>query len=196
MDATERERLRALCETIPDGDVTPCCGRAGEDGHHSSWALGATPHGAALRAWVAGPLDLLALARTALPALIDDADAADARIAKAERERDEARAGFRALAEERDLLRAEVERLREQARVWRTLAHDGSIASRDLGVIGATESALALAACARRAGQHAAQGAEAERETCAMIATPYAARWPCAGDIVAKIRARGAGGGE
>ena len=116
-------------------------------------------------------------------------------LATATRERDEARAGFRALAEERDLLRAEVERLREQARVWRTLAHDGSIASRDLGVIGATESALALAACARRAGQHAAQGAEAERETCAMIATPYAARWPCAGDIVAKIRARGAGGG-
>ena len=63
MDAKERARLRALCETIPEGDVTPCCTRAGEDGHHSSWALGATPHGAALRAWVAGPLDLLALAR-------------------------------------------------------------------------------------------------------------------------------------
>ena len=91
MDTTERARLRALCETIPDGDVTPCCGRAGEDGHHSSWALGMMPHGAALRAWVAGPLDLLALARAALPALLDDADAADARIAKAERERDEAR---------------------------------------------------------------------------------------------------------
>ena len=36
---------------------------------------------------------------------------------------------------------------------------------------------------------------EEEREACAAIATPYAARWPCAGDIVAKIRARGAGGG-
>lgn len=91
MDAKERARLRALRETIPAGDVTPCCERAGEDGHHSSWALGATPHGAAIRAWVAGPLDLLALARAALPALLDDADAADARIAKAERERDEAR---------------------------------------------------------------------------------------------------------
>lgn len=93
MDATERERLRALCETIPDGDVTPCCGRAGEDGHHSSWALGATPHGAAIRAWVAGPLDLLALARTALPALLDDSERLDA----ATRERDEARAMLRNL---------------------------------------------------------------------------------------------------
>jgi len=100
MDADERARLRALRETIPAGDVTPCCERAGQDGHHSSWALGMMPHGAALRAWVAGPLDLLALARTALPVLLDDADAADARIAKAERERDEAR--------------AEVERLRAE----------------------------------------------------------------------------------
>ena len=63
MDAKERARLRALRETIPAGDVAPCCERAGQDGHHSSWALGATPHGAAIRAWVAGPLDLLALAR-------------------------------------------------------------------------------------------------------------------------------------
>ena len=97
MDATERARLRALCETIPDGDVTPCCGRAGEDGHHSSWSLGMMPHGAALRAWMAGPLDLLALARAALPALLDALDAA-------ERERDEARAEaerLRAIDQER-----------------------------------------------------------------------------------------------
>lgn len=93
MDAKERARLRALRETIPAGDVAPCCERAGQDGHHSSWALGATPHGAAIRAWVAGPLDLLALARTALPALLDDSERLDA----ATRERDEARAMLRNL---------------------------------------------------------------------------------------------------
>ena len=149
MDAKERARLRALCETIPDGDVTPCCGRAGEDGHHSSWALGMMPHGAALRAWVAGPLDLLALARTALPALLDALDAA-------ERERDEARAG-RALAEElacaigveRDILRRERDEARAEAARLRAAAQDLLDADADVP-LGETVSVEAVNRPARK----------------------------------------------
>lgn len=74
---------------------------------------------------------------------------------------------------ERDEARAEVERLLEQVRVWRTLARDGSIASVDLAVIGSDEAALAMGRIARRASQHAAQGAVAERDACAEVAEAW-----------------------
>lgn len=190
------------------------------------------------RCWsIVGPLNIVAMpheigalivgAVNALPALLDDSERLDA----VTRERDEARAETADLRATVDTMqvqldahrewlataqatgdeaRAEVERLREQARVWRTLAHDGSIASRDLGAIGATESALALAACARRASQHAAQGAAAEREACATICDAaeverdaccddrsrslHAGRMHGADECARAIRARGTGG--
>lgn len=86
-----------------------------------------------------------------------------------------------------DEARAEVERLRRELAEAR-----GDFAQmredRD-AYRGALDRAIEL-----RIGDRAEARLD-EREACAAIATPYAARWPCAGDIVAKIRARGAGGG-
>ena len=66
--------------------------------------------------------------------------------------------------------------------------------SRDLGAIGATESALALAACARRAGQHAAQGAAAERgrarRSAMTWATPRRSSDACCDDRSRSLHAR------
>ena len=86
---------------------------------------------------------------------------------------------------ERDEARAEVERLR---------ADLASIESSSAQVIAAEASRRELMPSVLDAVRKVAR--EEEREACAAIATPYAARWHCAGDIVAKIRARGAGGGE
>jgi len=94
-----------------------------------------------------------------------------------------------------DEARAEAERLREQVRVWRTLAREGSIASADLGVIGPDEAALALARCARRASEHAAQGAEAAREACIKLCDGIAARWETERAAGCSDVARAAAGG-
>lgn len=225
MDTTERTRLRALCEAAPAGEVRPCCAHAGEDGHNSGWSVRDARGEAVMstRRSVA-VADLYVAARDALPALLDDLDAADVRASVAERERDvavarlsrieairdEARATLgagqgvcyegltdaaRRVVRERDDARAEAERLREQVRVWRTLAREGSIASADLGVIGPDEAALALARCARRASEHAAQGAEAAREACAALCDGIAARWETERAAGCSDVARAAAGG-
>lgn len=98
MDAKERTRLRALCEAatpgpwdaIYDEDAGEWMVRTGHaDVAVLTWqqaldALGLSPVTMRTAAFIAA-------SRAALSALLDDADAADARIAKAERERDEAR---------------------------------------------------------------------------------------------------------
>ena len=234
----ETTRLRALCEAATPGPwetYRPAAGGLG-----IAHGDPRTHHGCIARIVAGSPADaaLIVGAVNALPALLDDADAADARIAKAERERDEARAETADLRATVDTMqvqldahrewlataqatgdeaRAEAERLREQARVWRTLACEGAIASRDLGVIGATEATLALARFAARAGQHATQGAAAEREACAVLCDEigdaaeaerdacsddrsrsrslHAGRMHGADECARAIRARGAGGG-
>lgn len=136
-------------------------------------------------------------------------DVAVARLSRIEAIRDEARATLgagqgaryegltdaaRRVVRERDDARAEAERLREQVRVWRTLAREGSIASADLGVIG-PDATLALARCARRASEHAAQGAEAAREACAALCDGIAARWEAERAAGCSDVARAAAGG-
>jgi len=107
MDAKDRTRLRALRKRA-DGswrlltaDDVDSDKDIAENGCTFVADLGATDvrH---RRCWsIVGPLNIVAMpheigalivgAVNALPALLDDADAADARIAKAERKRDEAR---------------------------------------------------------------------------------------------------------
>lgn len=107
MDTTERARLRALCEAAPAGEVRPCCAHAGEDGHNSGWSVRDARGEAVMstRRSVAGA-DLYVAARDALPALLDDLDAADVRASVAERERDVAVARLSRIEAIRDEARA------------------------------------------------------------------------------------------
>ena len=90
--------------------------------------------------------------------------------------------GLATATDERDEARAEVERLRAALEEREHDMHLRIRAGYDRTIADSWRAEVERAVAA-------------EREACAMIATPYAARWPCAGDIVAKIRARGAGGG-
>ena len=107
MDTTERTRLRALCEAAPAGEVRPCCAHAGEDGHNSGWSVrdarGEAVMSTRRSVAVAG---LYVAARDALPALLDDLDAADVRASVAERERDVAVARLSRIEAIRDEARA------------------------------------------------------------------------------------------
>lgn len=105
MDASERTRLRVLHEAAtpgpwasesrgivegPDTSMVAVCG--GRPTKDAALIVGAV---------------------NALPALLDDADAADARIAKAERERDEARAETADLRATVDTMQVQLDAHRE-----------------------------------------------------------------------------------
>lgn len=107
MDTTERARLRALCEAAPGGEVRPCCAHARADGHNSWWSVRDARGEAVMstRRSVA-VADLYVAARDALPALLDDLDAADVRASVAERERDVAVARLSRIEAIRDEARA------------------------------------------------------------------------------------------
>lgn len=233
MDTTERARLRALCEAATPGPWVTGEGAAGrfmvstDDG---VCCVGGVRRvvieindGCAPWRFPDGPIpeaQLIAASRTAIPALLDDLDAADVRASVAERERDvavarlsrieairdEARATLgagqgvcyegltdaaRRVVTERDEARAEVERLR------------ASEASR-------RELMPALLILVRKVAR------EEEREACAAIADEYAVdaraiaarcdgRFPATAEsariraeaaeiLAAAIRARGKGG--
>lgn len=89
MDKSERARLRALCEAATPGPWRDGAGFVApvRDGSGTFDSL-CECHGRNIRSNAV----FVAASRTAIPALLDDADAADARAEKAERERDDARA--------------------------------------------------------------------------------------------------------
>lgn len=118
MDATERARLRALCETATPGPWE-CNGVSvdPEDGYVFA-RQGANIRGTLIvldDTYERCGSDMLfvAASRTAIPALLDDADAADARIAKAERERDEARAEVAEMRATVDTMQVQLDAHRE-----------------------------------------------------------------------------------
>jgi len=116
MDTTERARLRALCEAATPGPwhvdeiggvtVTTCDpgGRVGEYVAEVVWPIDedgdedGNPY--------AADVALIAASRTAIPALLDDLDAADVRASVAERERDVAVARLSRIEAIRDEARA------------------------------------------------------------------------------------------
>ena len=151
MDATERARLRALCEAatpgpwdaIYDEDAGEWMVRTGHaDVAVLTWqqaidALGLSPMTMRTAAFIAA-------SRTAIPALLDDSERLDA----AERERDEARA-------EVERLRAAITRLRDNAAEMQSCA-------RAVGHVEEREACAELADAIRDAAWTA--GAEAMRE--------------------------------
>ena len=112
-------------------------------------------------------------------------------LATATRERDEARAETADLRATVDTMQVQLDAHREWLATAQATGDEARAEVERLRASDASRRELmpAVLDAVRKVAR------EEEREACAMIATPYAARWPCAGDIVAKIRARGAGGG-
>ena len=116
MDTTERTRLRALCEAATPGPwhvdetdgvtVTTCDpgGRVGEYVAEVIWP--GDEDGDEDGNPYAADAALIAASRTAIPALLDDLDAADVRASVAERERDVAVARLSRIEAIRDEARA------------------------------------------------------------------------------------------
>jgi hypothetical protein len=100
--------------------------------------------------------------------------------------------GLATATRERDEARAEVERLREQARVWRTLAYEGSIASQGAAAEREACAAIAqgIAVAASRAADYTANTLSPDGD-----ATWESGRAAGASQTERAIRARGAGGG-